>query len=230
MALEKAIVVATYPGDHAVDLVLVKTGRRMTGVQVSSGACSTRSGTVDLPAVPEKSDKWDLSQTTGQDIIALVDWIGLTPIVMGFLYPQINQMLFEDPKLRLSRHQSDVINFTDGDGNFGVLHPSGAYVLVSEAVDPPALASANTDKSLTVDRNTDKRVNVRVMLAGRAVDILLSADGNVSAKLTGDLLWDAGGDITLKAGGKITLQAGGNIESTAAGDNIVQGATVQVNP
>ncbi len=229
MALEKAVVVATHPEDHSVDLVLVRTARRMTGVQVSSSACSSRTGSVDLPAVPERANKWDLTQETGQDIIALVDWIGVTPIVMGFLYPQINQMLFADPLMRVSRHQSDVINYTDGHGNFGVLHPSGAYIQVSEGEEPPALAGANVDRSLAVDRNTGRQVNLRIMLAGQVVDMLLSKDGNVTVKLAGDLLWDAAGSMTFKAGGDIHLSADGDIRSVAAGDQIIKGATVNLN-
>ena len=91
MQLNKGIVAAVHPEDHAVDVVLAD-GRRLTGVQVSTPNGSTRTGTFDMPAVPDKGDKWDITKITGQDQIALIGWAEGIPIVVGYLYPQISRV------------------------------------------------------------------------------------------------------------------------------------------
>jgi hypothetical protein len=123
----KGIVVEVHPEDYSVDLVMADDGSRLVGVQVLSWNGSTRTGTVDLPEIPARPNKWDVSTATGQDMHAAVGYMGRNPFVAGFFYPQISQMTFADPKLRVKRHQSDVYSFIDGAGNMEVVHPSGAY-------------------------------------------------------------------------------------------------------
>ena len=187
MALRKGIVVATHPDDHSVDLVMVDNGQRLVGVQVLTPNGSARSGTVDLPAVPEQADKWDITKENGQDMHAIVDYVGRAPIVTGFVYPQISQMTFKDPKMRFSRHQSDVMTYTDGNGNFGIMHPSGAFIHVGEKPERPELAGKNADGSLAVDRNTGRKVFLRVALAGNVAELTMTPDGNCTLKLEQDL-------------------------------------------
>lgn len=193
MALRKGIVVDTHPDDHAVDLLMLDNGERLVGVQVSSSAASGRTGTVDLVAVPPGRNKWDISQENGQDTHALVDYVGRTPVVMGFLFPQINQMLFKDPKLKFGRHQSDVINYNDGQGNFGVLHPSGAFIQVGESPEPPAFANRNADGNLKVDRNTGRKVHVRISLAGKTAVLTMTPGGSCTLDLDENLDITVGG-------------------------------------
>lgn len=187
MAPRKGVVVATHPEDHSVDLVMVDNGQRLVGVQVQTPSGSARSGTVDLPEVPEKADKWDITKEDGQDMLAIVDYVGRTPIVTGFLYPQINQMLFKDPRMRFSRHRSDVMTYTDGDGNFGIMHPSGAFIQVGEKPERPELAGQNADGSLAIDRNTERKVFLRVALAGNVAELTMTPDGYCTLKLAQDL-------------------------------------------
>ena len=153
----KGIVVATHPEDPSVDLVMVNDGSRLTGVQLMAPmGASARTGSIDLPEVPEKKDKWDITKETGQDMIAIVDYVGRTPVVTGFMYPQISQMTFKDPKMRFNRHQSDVMSYIDGDGNMGIIHPGGAFIQIGEKPEKPDLADKNADASLKADRNTGK--------------------------------------------------------------------------
>lgn len=212
MAMRKGIVVATHPEDHSVDLVMVDNGERLVGVQVMTPSASSRTGSVDLPAVPEKKDKWDITREDGQDMHAVVDYVGRTPVVIGFLYPQINQMLFKDPKMRFDRHQSDVMRYTDGDGNFGIMHPSGAFIQVGESPEKPELAGKNADASLEPDRNTGKKVFLRVSLAGNVAELTMTPEGTCTLKLEKDFELEAKGhanitcnDATVKATEKITL-------------------------
>jgi hypothetical protein len=193
--VKKGIVVATHPSDHSVDLVLAD-GRRMVGVQVATPNGSTRSGTFDMPAVPEKADKWDITKLTGQDQIALVDFVGDIPVVVGFLFPQISQMTFDDPKMRVTRHQSDVMSMVDGDGNMQVTHPSGAYVRMGETADAVNLGSKNTDASLAADRNTGRKLFMRVVVPG-SFDLKITPDGQLSLTLSKGAVIDAPDGITL---------------------------------
>jgi hypothetical protein len=193
--VKKGIVVATHPSDHSVDLVLAD-GRRMVGVQVATPNGSTRSGTFDMPAVPDKADKWDITKLTGQDQIALVDFVGDIPVVVGFLFPQISQMTFDDPKMRVTRHQSDVMSMVDGDGNMQVTHPSGAYVRMGETADAVNLGSKNTDASLAADRNTGRKLFMRVVVPG-SFDLKITPDGQLSLTLSKGAVIDAPDGITL---------------------------------
>lgn len=212
MTMRIGYVVATHPEDHSVDLVMADDGSRLIGVQVATMNGSTRTGSVDLPAVPEKSDKWDITKTTGQDMKALVAFVGRTPVVTGFLYPQINQILSKDPKLRYDRHQSDVTSSIDGDGNIQIDHPCGAYIRIGESPDREDRAGKNADANSAVDRNTGRQVHVRVSLAGQQVELTMSPNGNVKLTLNNDLDIEAGGhanitcnDATVTAAESVTL-------------------------
>jgi hypothetical protein len=208
MGKKTAYVVGVHPEDHSVDLVMTDTGDRLAGVQVQAYGASERTGTVDLPDVPEKKNKWDITELTGQDIKAVVDFVnGRTPIVTGYLFPQINQVLQSDPKMRYSRHQSDVQHFIDGNGNFQYTHPSGAFIKIGEDTTKVELSGKNADLSAIFDRNTDKKVNVYIQLAGSAVQLTLGKDGNVTLSFTGDMTIQSGGNISIAADKSISMNA-----------------------
>src|SRR5574343_844789 len=94
----KGIVVDTHPEDNSVDLVMLDDGARLVGVKVMAFGASTRTGTIDLPEIPEKKDKWDITKPTGQEVEADVGCIGRQPYVAGFFFPPKNQMLWKDKK------------------------------------------------------------------------------------------------------------------------------------
>ncbi|MBB3017717.1 hypothetical protein FHR70_000757 [Microvirga lupini] len=229
MSKRLAVVVATHPEDHSVDLVMADTGERMVGVQVMTMNGSSRSGTVDLPAVPEKANKWDISQRTGQDQIAVVDVINKQPVVSGFLYPQVNQMLSKDPKRLVGRHQSDVQWSIDGDANVQFQHPSGTYIRIGEAPDAEDTAGQNADGNAKADRNTSRKVNVRIGLAGNAVVLTMTPDGAVTFKLEKDFTIEAEGAIAMKAKGNISMETEGEFLVKASGDAKINGANVRLN-
>ena len=221
MSLRMGVVVATHPEDHSVDLVMVDDNSRLTGVQVMTSNGSSRSGSIDLPAVPEKKDKWDISRRNGQDQIAIVGYLNRHPIVTGFLYPQINQMTFKDPKMRFDRHQSDVMSMIDGDGNMQLMHPSGAYIRIGETPDSVDIASKNADASLKPDRNTGRKVDIRVALAGNVVKLTMTKDGNVTLEMEKDL------DIQVK--GKANINVKGETTVTSEGDATVKAPLVTLD-
>jgi len=204
--VKKGIVVATHPSDHSVDLVLAD-GRRMVGVQVATPNGSTRSGTFDMPAVPEKADKWDITKLTGQDQIALVDFVGDIPVVVGFLFPQISQMTFDDPKMRVTRHQSDVLQMVDGNGNIDLIHPSGFAVRIGETPDHAQPAAKNTDASLAVDRNVGRKPYIRITMADGTAQVTIAPDGAITVTTKKTIDMHADGAIKINSGTSIKLTA-----------------------
>lgn len=229
VSLRRGIVVAVHPDDHSVDLVMADNGQRLIGIQVQTPNGSTRSGTVDLPDVPEKANKWDVSKETGQDQIALVAMVGGNPVVTGFLYAQINQMLSKDPKLKSYRHQSDVGYTIDGEGNFQYTHPGGAYIRIGETPDLVDNAGKNADGNSKVDRNTGRKVNIRVGLAGNAVVLTMTPEGVVTMTMEQDFNLEAKGGINLKAEGAINMTAKGAI-TMKSDAGIVLDAPTAANP
>lgn len=225
--MKKGIVVATHPSDHSVDVVL-SDGRRLTGVQVMTPNGSARSGTFDMPAVPDRQgDKWDIRQTNGQDQVAIVEFVGEVPVVVGFLFPQVSQMTFADPKMRVVRHQSDVMTSIDGDGNVQLSHPSGTYIRIGESPDQAPMAGVNTDKNLAADRNTGRLVNVRIGLAGGVLDLTLSPTGQVTLRTQQGVMIEADAPVTVKAP-TVTLDTPKVIATSnlqVRGDLIVEGST-----
>lgn len=198
MALRRGIVVASHPEDHSVDIVMADDGSRLVGVQVMTPNGSSRSGSVDLPDIKPTGDKWDVTRRTGQDMIAMVDDYNGYPVVTGFLYPQVNQMLSKDPKLRIDRHQSDVTTMIDGDGNIQIAHPSGTYIRIGESPDKVDMTGKNADGNAAFDRNTARRVNIRIGLAGGTLELTMTPDGAVSLKCNQTISIEAGQPVTVK--------------------------------
>lgn len=219
------IVVATHPEDHSVDLVMVDDGARLVGVQVLSQSASTRTGTVDMPAVPEKKNKWDITKPTGQEMKAVVSYVGRQPVVAGFLFPQVNQVLSKDPKRRISRHQSDVASFIDGDGNFQMDFPSGTYVRVGESPDREDTAGKNADGNSATDRNTGRRYNIRIGLAGGAGTITVSPEGKVSFDIKQDFDVNTDGNANVTAKGTANVKSTGNATVETEGEATVKAAS-----
>lgn len=190
-------VVDTHPEDNSVDLLMASDGARLIGVQVKTLDGSTRTGSVDLPAVPKKANKWDITKLTGQDLKALVDYYDGTPVVTGFLFPQINQVLSNDPKLKINRHQSDVITTVDGDGNTQMAWASGLYIRVAEDPNKVDMTGQNADENAVFDRNTGRQYHVRISLAGKQVEFTMSPNGNALMELKGDLDVAADGHVNV---------------------------------
>lgn len=218
MTYRTGIVVAVHPDDYSVDLVMADDGSRLVGVQVMTPNGGTRSGMVDLPSVPDKPNKWDITQRTGQDMKAVVGFVGRNPVVTGFLYPQVNQMLLKDGKTMRYRHQSDVEMVIDGDGNIQVTHPSGTFFRIGENPDMDDMGGKFADSSKS-DRNTGKQVSVRLGMAGGKAVLTISPSGAVALTTDDAINVDAKGAVTVKAA-KATIDAA---ETKCTGNLTVDG-------
>lgn len=125
-------VVKVHPSDHSVDLVMMDNGAKLANVQVLSPTASTRSGRVDLPEpdIEDQSKPWSLKMSKKQDLLAAVAMMAGTPICIGFLYPQVNELaMVEDTKnLAIQRHASDFYHITTDEAVKTFCHPGGAYL------------------------------------------------------------------------------------------------------
>jgi hypothetical protein len=204
MMLRLGVVVDIHPEDNSVDLTMTDDGAHLAGVQVLTVTGGTRSGLVDLPrpAQPEDENaKWDITKRTESDVIAAVAYFDSMrmPVVVGFLYPQINQMLFEEKGRKIDRHESDVYSTTTKDGDHEWYHPSGTYVRVAVNPEHEDLTGKDFDKKWKIDRNTGKAVHVRLTVknAGNQVASLnIDPEGNITVEHIGNLDIQTGGHAT----------------------------------
>lgn len=218
-SLRLAKVAAIHPEANAVDLVFLEDGSRAPMVQVMSWSASTNSGVSDLqePSVPSSGDKWDLAESKDRDIMAVVGFLHRLPIVLGFLFPQVCQMLFADLNRRVNRHASDVYTSIDADGNFEFYHPSGTYFRFGVAPDHEDLTEKDFDKQWKITKNTDKAIHAHLKVAnGGEVKATLDIDpeGNIAVSHVGNLTTDTGGNLTADVEGTANVTVQGAVTVT----------------
>jgi phage baseplate assembly protein gpV len=215
--LRLAKVAGIHPSGHAVDILFLDDGSRVPSVQVMAGAASTNSGINDLstPAVAASGDPYDPAQTKDRDTYAIVGALsGGVPVVLGFLYPQVCQMLFADMNRRVVRHASDVYETTDADGNHEFYHPSGTYLRIGTSPAHEDLTGKDFDKKWKIGKNTDKAVHVHLEVRnGGVTKVLLDAapNGDVTVQHVGDLASETGGDAAVSVTGTTVLNSTGAV-------------------
>jgi hypothetical protein len=224
---EKAIVTAVHPQDHSVDVTLLRSGARLAGVQVLSQSASTNTGFADLSIPKRGTDdaKWDMTQTSGRQLYAVIGYMGREPFVQGFLFPQIGQMTFADQNRRIDRHASDVYSTIDSEGNTEFYHPSGTYLRFGTTPGHEDLTGKDFDGNWAISNNTATAPYVCLVVANAGTPALTfqidpsgnlevtSASGKASFSFPGGMSFTtptaafsenvtAGTDIT--AGGNVT--------------------------
>lgn len=197
--LRRGIVVGAHPEDHSVDVIMADTYQRIAGIQVLSHNGSGASGTADL-WVPDEmtgNDKWDMSKRSETDQIAVIDFSGSMPFVIGFIYPQIGQMTFADMNRRVQRHSSDVYSTIDSAGNFELAWPNGSFFRLADTPDHEDLTGKDFDKKWAIGKNMGVATHVRLVL------------GNAGA-IKADFHIDPSGNATLSLQGTCTINVIGN--------------------
>lgn len=193
--------------DASCDLQLLADGSQLTGVPVLSGMVSTSSGRVDVHE-PEGS-AYDKPGSTTRDVYAVVGWAGPAPLVVGFLAPQVSQVLFDRANFRVDRHASDVYSTIDKDGNVELAHPSGTFVRIATSPDHEDLTGQDFDARWAITRNTTKNVWLSIAIAnagGVKATLKIDPSGNVSLTNAGTLQVSASGAATLTAS-SLTINA-----------------------
>jgi hypothetical protein len=181
--LHFARVVAWNSESNSVDVVLMQDNRRFSGVQILSKSAGGDFGHYGL-GIPTETG-FEAKTTRKRDVFCLVGFAGTNPVVMGFLFPQVTQMLFSkdaDPRyheMEVDRHPSDVYKIVDGDGNFEVHHPSGAYIRIAEDPSFEVLDAKDYLERWKIEKNTEKRVHIHVEQADGKAWIDIDPDGNI---------------------------------------------------
>lgn len=212
MSLDMGRVAAIHPEDHSVDLVMVRDGSRLAGVQVLSWSASSNTGDNDLPTpeTPPSGDKWSLTERTGRDLIAIVGYIHGNAVVLGFLFPQVSQLLFKDPDFSVQRHASDVYRTIDKDGNFELAHPSGTFLRIATDPSHVDLTGQDFDAKWEIKKNKETAVHVHLEVANAGVLVAavdIDPAGNVNVIHDGNLVTQTGGTVAVTAAGAMTLTA-----------------------
>ncbi len=201
--LTLARVVNIHPESHAVDLVIMEDGRRIPGVQVLSGSAGTNFGFSDL-AVPDATG-YDAKNTKTRDIYAAVSWMNTIPVVVGFIFPQVSQVLFADKERMVYRHASDVYVTIDGKGNTEIYHPSGAFFRIGESGAHDDLTGKDYDKVWKIARNTGRKVHIHLEQGGGVAKLDIDPAGNIALQHAGNLSAKTGGSATIEVTGNTTV-------------------------
>lgn len=193
--LEIARVVAIRPEDHSMDVLILRTGQRVTGVPLLAAGASTTSGRSDLPPVqaPQGEARWNIPQRSGADAIAvLAPTAGGNWIAVGCMFPQQNAVLSPVPGVSVYRHHSGAWHMIANDGTVTIGHPSGAVI----SMGPGGAAPPNP--------------------VGQDVDGMWQHAGpNAAAPVALSLNMPSGASITIDPAGKVTITAPAEVEVAA---------------
>lgn len=192
---------------------MVDTGDRFTGVQVLTPHGSTSSGMACLPqpAMPASGNVWDLSQSTSRDVLAAVVFYGRTPVIVGFRFPQVCQMLFADLNRAINRHPSDFYTMIDGQGNFEAYHPSGTFISIGLPTHND-LTGKDVDGQWKIANNTGSAPHVHIGVANAGSPV-----ASFDIDPSGNIAIQGNGNTTLNITGNVTATVGGNVQATVSG-------------
>lgn len=246
-------VVKVHPSDHSVDLVMMDNGAKLANVQVLSPTASTRSGRVDLPEpdIEDQSKPWSLKMSKKQDLLAAVAMMAGTPICIGFLYPQVNELAMPEgtKNLAIERHASDFYSTTTDSATMTMHHPGGSYFSMGGNYND--FKEKDFDKKWEIKRNireittTIYNPNVKnatkkssgkiscdckiISLESRGEDgsatLYLNIGGVINADATTLIVAHSDNDIKLLADASIEAKAKDSITLTA-GNSITEKAQV----
>lgn len=199
-------VVDVHPEDNSVDLVMTDDGSRYIAVQVLAIGASGNTGLVDLPTPAGKSNKWSLSERTDRDVLAVTSMLrgGDEPVVLGFLFPQVNGVLFAEANRYIHRHASDVYTTITGAADLEMAHPSGSFIRMAANPDHEDLTGRDFDGKWAIENNTG---------TAPYLCVTVKSAGAQKAKL----VIAPNGDVTLTHTGKLVVNTSGTAEVTASG-------------
>lgn len=175
-AIRVARVCHVHPEGHTFDGIFCDTGDYCRNVQVLSPMAGTDFGfSSGIPAPEEEG--WDENREINpdrRDVLAVVTTCSAGLLCLGFLYPQVNHLAFTkaaDKNRLINRHPSDWYQTVDDDGNMEMVHPSGAFVIMSQGTAPTNLSGRDYDKRWILKRNTGRRINIRAQVNNAFVNV-----------------------------------------------------------
>lgn len=181
-------VTAVYERAHAVDVVLWRTGRRLSSIPVLCPMISSASGRAGLHAPGTPAQPYDIQDVEGLNVYAAISYHDGIPAVVGFKMPEKGQMTFDRPGFEIDRHSSDVYRTLNDKGELELSFPNGSFLRVGLTPDHEDLTGKDFDKLFAVARNTDAQLHMRLVLKGAngsALDLHVAPDGTATATLSG---------------------------------------------
>lgn len=236
--IEIVRVVACHPEANAVDVVVLRTGARVPGVQVLADMAGANHGSGGLvrPAEQDTASPYSAPPDDATAILGAMAYAGGLPLLVGFLHPQVSQMLFADRNRFTWRHPSDLYLTATDDGSIELAHPSGTFFRISEAPAHENLTGQDHDQRWAIKRNTGRAPHVRLEVAaagGVHTTLDIAPGGNISLHCDGNLAVDVGGNATVQVAGDASVAVDGHLGTQAAswthdGPTIING-TVAIN-
>lgn len=215
--LRTAKVIKVHPEANSADIVYTDTGARVPLVQIVGDYDRGGLPTPTPPADPEKP----LIKTKKRDVYALVGTLrGDIPVIVGFLKPQVHQVLFKGREdFTVNDHASGVYETIEGDGSVTRRWPNGTYLKVGADPEAEDLGGKDFDEKWARERNTDVDPHVRLVVMGGGevkAQIDISPEGAVSISMSGQLTLDVGADALVNVAGNAEVTVAGDITSSAA--------------
>ena len=201
-------VVAIHPESHTIDVLILSNRMRLVDVPVLAAGASVNTGLNDLP-IPTPSDDLWAPVSLDRDVYAVIAMLMPRGVCLGFLYPEVSQMMFEAGR-RVQRHGSDVYTSVDDLGNVEVHHPSGTYLRIATDPAHEDLTGKDADALWAIKRNTDQPVHVQLQVKNAGVvkaTVNIDPNGNVALTCAGTYAVNATGAMTLHSDASIALTA-----------------------
>lgn len=198
-----AKVVKIHYSQNSADIVFLDNNHAESGVPILSMNGAFQSGINDLPVIGDQKEDWSV-EPTENDTFAFCGFILNKPVILGFLLPEVCEILFDRIGFKVDRHNSDVYSTIDKDGNFEFSHPSGTFLRIAESTGHEDLTGLDYDNKWNIDNNTDKQVSVH-----------LEVKNGGNNKATIDI--DPSGNITITNEGNIDITTQGNVAITNQG-------------
>lgn len=228
--MKLAKVVAVRPGNK-VDLLFLDNGQRVPGVSVMSGMASSSSGQLGLvtPDAQGEADPYVAPQRSNRDLIACVGFYGNVPVVQGFLYPEISEMIFQDPDRYVLRTASDFVHTVDGSANAEWWHPSGAFIRMGVDTAHDDLKGKDKNRKFNPKRNADKKVHIYIEQAGGTASVDIAPNGKITITSASDIKFDIAGNSTINVGGNVEAAVAGTTKITSGGNATIKAPKVTLD-
>jgi hypothetical protein len=146
-----ARVAEVHPHVHAVDVVFLDDGSYHMGVKLLNPMASQQYGMSGL-SEPESppNGKWDPLMTERKDMLCVVAFTDLMPVVLGFVHPEVGGMGFEKekfPDLAVDKHASGTYTAIYGDGTHETKVPKRGITVSMRGMGaaPPSLVGQDFD-------------------------------------------------------------------------------------
>jgi len=245
-----------YPSANMVDIMMFD-GSLLPKVQVMASTASTTSGKVEMP-IPkyEGSDMIDKSRPyplqdarDGEsDVIAVIAFLGGSlsrPIVLGFLFPEENEILCDtkdqvgnkDGSMLLWKHWSNVYvrvakgATEDKPADIEISHPSGLLIKIGDydgSLTEQRTPIVNWDKDIrpfkwkNPSNNELGPVPHLFIYHPSGTHLVIDDSGNVVIQVEGNVTHTINGDLTETIDGNVIRTITGDKTETVNGDETDQ--------